>query len=215
MNSKLIVACILLRLLPISALEAHIYYENAECIDDDTIKGTYVLSYDSTSDKYQGFTWEHYHGKCMHFYGGYLNLHDMNYNIASYSKMIGFGSCVECDGMVGCSSGGDCDTFMTYPLHQKYQLGEDGSGTDEISGDTYSSVNSYLMNTVMESQQTPAESYLTSSVVGGGVFAAMLVGLVFVLEISRRVKEEEKREHFRYRNADSKGKDECPTSDVL
>jgi len=95
-----------------NALNAYLFYEDAQCSGTKSIRGSLVYEYDdSTSTETEGFTIDAYNGPCNYFEGGY---HDfLNDSDETDSDMIQ-GFCMTCDEVVGCSASEDsCDEFYT------------------------------------------------------------------------------------------------------
>ena len=96
-----------------NALNAYLFYENANCTGTKSIEGDLVYQYDESSMmNTNGFIVDEYSGPCNYFGGGY---HDFlnDSNDTDYEYMTE-GFCMTCDGVVGCSASYDeCDDFYT------------------------------------------------------------------------------------------------------
>jgi len=95
-----------------NALNAYLFYENAECSGTNYIRGSLVYEYDdSTSTETEGFIIHAYNGPCNYFEGGYHDfLNDSNETDSDMTQ----GFCMTCDGVVGCSASEySCDEFYT------------------------------------------------------------------------------------------------------
>jgi hypothetical protein len=112
------------------ALSAYYSYQDALCVDDNTIEGTFVMSFDDPDYADYGFSMD-YTGECLYFTEGSLNLDNSD---ACVLDSIDFGSCVECNGVTGCSSDGTCSNFKTYATpvsSNSYQLSQGSSAGKE------------------------------------------------------------------------------------
>jgi hypothetical protein len=112
------------------ALSYYWSYEDALCVDDYTIEGTIVMSWDDPDYAEYGFSSD-YSGECLHLTEGSQSLY--NDDGSTYYN-YDYGSCVECDGVVGCSSDGTCSNFKTYAApvsSNSYQLSQGGSTNNE------------------------------------------------------------------------------------
>jgi hypothetical protein len=112
------------------ALSYYYSYQDALCVDDYTIKGTFVMSWDDADYAAYGFS-SAYYGDCLYLTEGSQSVspHD-DESFDAYD----YGSCVECDGLVGCSSDGTCSNFKTYAApvsSNSYQLSQGGSTNKE------------------------------------------------------------------------------------
>jgi len=104
-------------------LKAFIYYEDASCVDSNTISGTFIYAYSDTSmSDEKGFSKKHYNSTCKYFKGGF---YDFEYNSGNKEKMYS-GYCIKCNGTVGCTSKeGRCKYFQTaYPSEEPYYSGK-------------------------------------------------------------------------------------------
>ena len=96
----------------VHALSAYWTYEGASCSSNTTIEGDAFMEWDDSQYSDFGLSEFNYAGDCLYFLGGSMDIEDYNYT--SFASFVGAGYCVSCDNMVGCSSTGSCDDFMTY-----------------------------------------------------------------------------------------------------
>lgn len=103
------------------AISYYYSYEDATCVDDGTIEGTFVLSWDDADYSAFGYS-ASYYGGCLYLVDGSM---DIGNETALDSSTDGYeyGYCVACDGVTGCSSDGTCDNFMTLPAPDSYYSG--------------------------------------------------------------------------------------------
>lgn len=57
-----------------SALNAYLYYNNAECLSETVIQGSLVYSYDDESLSNEGFTVNSYSGSCKYLPEGLVEI---------------------------------------------------------------------------------------------------------------------------------------------
>jgi hypothetical protein len=117
------------------ALSYYYSYQDASCIDEYTIEGTFVMSWDDTDYAGFGFSMD-YSGECAYLPDGSQSLIDDDGNYV-FDGNEDFGICVECNGVVGCSSDGTCSNFKTYAApvsSNSYQLTQGGSTNKEEQG---------------------------------------------------------------------------------
>ena len=95
-----------------NALNAYLFYEDAQCSGAKSIRGSLVYEYDdSTGMETDGFVIDAYNGPCNYFEGGY---HDFLNDSDETDSDMTQGFCITCDGVVGCSASEDsCDEFYT------------------------------------------------------------------------------------------------------
>lgn len=176
-------------------LSAFYSYEDATCIDSNTIKGTAVMSYDDSDYAAYGYSMSYY-GGCMYFSGGSLDLEDYDYGYGFYE----YGYCVECDGAVGCSSDGSCDNFMTYPgttASSGYQQMVSGSSnySDEQTTLPFGQAASQIKSASLEAEEhkveqedTNGEASMNVAVSGGLVGMALMSLIVAVIYWTKKRK---------------------------
>lgn len=186
------------------AINAYIYYTDATCIDSETISGTFNLAYDSSSLQGFGLSDDH-NGECIYFTNGYIDISSGYSNIAS--SMVN-GYCVECNGVVGCSSTQDsCDDIKTIVTTSLYQMSSSNEvqgsnqyqSTDAASGESetpaYQNARDVQKEAMMKldyGSQGTGQSSIMYAVLGGFVGLLTLVSLVAIFEGARqwRVKRE-------------------------
>ncbi len=76
MAHEFIYLCLSLFCAQSFALKSYLYYEDAECIDNNSIQGTLAYTYDDDTMEQYGFTIENYSGSCRYIPGGFLDLSD-------------------------------------------------------------------------------------------------------------------------------------------
>lgn len=116
------------------ALSYYYSYQNARCVDDSTIEGTFIMSFDDPDYAAYGFSVDDYTGECLYLTEGSQNLYNDDGSAACVFDSMDYGSCVECNGVVGCSSDGTCSNFKTYAApvsSNSYQLSQGGSTNNE------------------------------------------------------------------------------------
>jgi hypothetical protein len=114
------------------ALSYYYSYQDALCVDDYTIEGTFVMSFDDPDYATYGFTSD-YSGECLYLTEGSQSLYNDDGSTA-YVADFDYGSCIECNGVAGCSSDGTCSNFKTYAApvsSNSYQLSQGGSTNKE------------------------------------------------------------------------------------
>ena len=106
-------------------------YREAKCVDEFTIRGTIELAWDdlecASSFEYRTA----YYGGCLHLVDGTMNLDTFRtlhadatntseeenfYLTGNMMNYYDHGTCMECSGVVGCSSDGTCGNFKSYPM---------------------------------------------------------------------------------------------------
>jgi hypothetical protein len=115
------------------ALSSYYSYQDSVCVDDYTIEGTFVMSWDDPTYADYGFSID-YTGECLYLIEGSMALFNDDGSVSSVFDNIDYGSCVECNGVVGCSSDGTCSNFKTYAApvsSNSYQLSQGGSAGKE------------------------------------------------------------------------------------
>jgi hypothetical protein len=115
------------------ALSSYYSYQDSVCVDDYTIEGTFVMSWDDPTYADYGFSID-YTGECLYLIEGSMALFNDDGSVSSVFDNIDYGSCVECNGVVGCSSDGTCSNFKTYAApvsSSSYQLSQGGSTNQE------------------------------------------------------------------------------------
>lgn len=119
--NALFLVAVLLAVAPsiTEGVNAYIYYNNAACIDNSTISGTFNLAYDDSSLSKFGLSLG-YEGSCLYFKDGYLNLN----NFTSAWDAMEFGYCVTCNGVVTCAGDDSCDDVATISSSNIYQMTE-------------------------------------------------------------------------------------------
>lgn len=105
-------------------------YRDAKCVDEFTIRGTIELVWDDL-DYASSFEFRtDYYGGCLHLVDGPMNLDtyrslhaeaanssDENFYLKdNLNNYYDLGTCMECNGLVGCSSDGTCVNFKSYPM---------------------------------------------------------------------------------------------------
>ena len=157
-----------------NALNAYLFYENAQCSGTNSIDGDLVYQYDESSMmNTEGFIVEEYSGPCNYFDGGY---HDfLNESNETDNYMIQ-GYCVTCDGVVGCSAAEDeCDEFFTISL---------ANDTDYAEANAQDN-NAYVISSAKKFQKRvysevfPDETTLSFyPILAGAISMVALLGLV-------------------------------------
>jgi hypothetical protein len=173
------------------ALSYYWSYEDALCVDDYTIEGTIVMSWDDPDYAEYGFSSD-YSGECLHLTEGSQSLY--NDDGSTYYN-YDYGSCVECNGVVGCSSDGTCSNFKTYAApvsSNSYQLSQGGSTNKEEKaapkcgavakevGESSESIFSahHYTSTGGESSEAESLGLFVSAVGVAGVVGAALVAIM-------------------------------------
>ncbi|CAB9504370.1 expressed unknown protein [Seminavis robusta] len=184
------------------SLHGYFSYKDAACQDSSTIAGTAVMSYDDDDfTAMYGMEFD-YEGSCLYYVGGSIDIY--SYDIDK--EIFGEGVCTECYGMVGCSTDGSCDNFMTYTASVRssssgYQLTGsktrlDNETLQELKEPALGLQNSvqnavfYHENRSSGAPQDDPRFYI----LGGAIGCVSLLGLVAVLERlrQRRVAREQK-----------------------
>mmetsp|Transcript_24542 Transcript_24542/g.36365 ORF Transcript_24542/g.36365 Transcript_24542/m.36365 type:complete len:231 (-) Transcript_24542:266-958(-) len=157
-----------------NALNAYLFYEDAQCSGTKSIRGSLVYEYDdSTSTETEGFTIDAYNGPCNYFEGGY---HDfLNDSDETDSDMIQ-GFCMTCDEVVGCSASEDsCDEFYTISPANDTDYAEANDQDD----------NAYIISSAKKFQKRvysevfPDETTLSFyPILAGAISMVALLGLV-------------------------------------
>jgi hypothetical protein len=115
-------------------------YLDGKCVDEFTVKGKFVLSSDDYDYASCGYM-TRYYGGCLYLVDGVmdhamdLEKHDRgssesNYYLHDYVSYYDYGTCVECNGVVGCSPDGTCSNFKTLStptVCKNYQRTQDES----------------------------------------------------------------------------------------
>jgi hypothetical protein len=195
--TSLIGCCFLLfNVLTANAVSYYYSYEDAKCVNEDTIKGTFVLSWDDFDYADFGYS-ASYYGGCLYLVDGSMDIATLNDAMLSGSyDYYSYGTCVECDGVVGCSSDGTCSNFQTYPAPEatssSYQLsqGQSSSSTETTTaapkyGATAKTVEASAMALVEGSSSessTPvaSEKMMMASFAIGMLIAGVLAGIIVV-----------------------------------
>lgn len=176
------------------ALSYYYSYQDASCIDDYTIDGTFVMSWDDSDYADFGFSTE-YSGECLYLTTGSQSLDDGTYSASSAFENYAFGNCVECNGLVGCSSDGTCSNFKTYAASvssNSYQLSQGGSTDNKEQaapkfgsvakelGESSESIISahHYTSTGGESSEPESFGLFVSAVGVAGVLGAALVAIL-------------------------------------
>jgi hypothetical protein len=182
------------------ALSYYYSYQDAYCLDDYTIDGTFVMSFDDADYAAYGFS-KDYSGECLYLTEGSQNLYNDDGSVADMYN-FDYGGCVECDGVVGCSSDGTCSNFKTYaaPVSSNgYQLSQGGSTNKEEQaapkfgsvakevGESSESIVSahHYTSTRGESSETASLGLFVSAV---GVVAGVVGATLVVIFVSRKRK---------------------------
>ena len=103
-----------------------------------------------------------YEGECGYYANGYMDVDNWD---DSDDDAFGTGYCVTCNGIVGCSSDGTCDNFMTYPV----EASSSGSGYQMTTAQTHaSSENQQLVETpamtlTQQAQKANIQAMMSSS----------------------------------------------------
>jgi len=162
--------------------KAYLYYENAQCTDDSNIEGTYVIAFDDENFADYGYS-DYYSGPCVYLTGGYWEV-DMSYYTNAYES-IEQGNCVECNGLVGCSSDGTCDSFMSTVPQASYQMAQDDDDDSEteIADGAYAMAAQIQQSTIktLESERTYSSS-AKYVMLGAFIGCAALFSLLATLE---------------------------------
>mmetsp|Transcript_35048 Transcript_35048/g.41834 ORF Transcript_35048/g.41834 Transcript_35048/m.41834 type:complete len:220 (+) Transcript_35048:60-719(+) len=171
-----------------SNARAYLFYENAKCTDDTNIEGIYTYAFDDESYSDYGYS-DYYTGDCLYLAGGYWEV-DMSYDSNAYES-IQYGSCVECNGQVGCSSDGTCDNFMNFVPQTSYQMTQD----DDVSG---AAITEGEFATAYQMQQSTIEAFESSKtssstaryvMIGASVGCVAIVGFFASLEGLRQIRQ--------------------------
>lgn len=114
----------------------------------------------------------------------------MSYYTDAYES-IEYGTCVECNGQVGCASDGTCDYFMSTVPQTSYQMTQynDDSET-EIADDVYALAAKMQQSTVKTLESSRTDSTSTRYVIIGALIGCTaLVGLLGILDGLRFLRE--------------------------
>jgi hypothetical protein len=175
------------------SIRGYFSYKNAQCSDYSTISGTAVMSYDDL-DFTALFGMEFaYQGPCMYFIGGSIDL----YSYDMRRDTFGEGVCTECYGIVGCSTDGSCETFMTYNGNTASNKGYQWTGNAEnrIDNETLQelkvpalALQEAVTAAVYSNQEnnTPPQDDPRFYILGGAISSVSLLGLVALLERLRQ-----------------------------
>eukprot|EP00977_Amphora_coffeiformis_P018052 scaffold6121_cov170-Amphora_coffeaeformis.AAC.2 len=165
-------------------LSMYLSYQDAVCTDSDNIAGTAVLSYDdSYYNELLSMSYE-YAAECLYLKGGYIDIESYSYdNVDDY---YGFGQCIKCNGVVGCSSDGTCSNFMTYPGEMSnggYQLTQGGgSSTKDESVRPKMGLAMKAQDATVNAMQSPSKNKREYS--GVNATSAFLIGGVIVVGLA-------------------------------
>jgi len=164
-----------------SNAKAYLYYENAQCTDDVNIEGTYTIAFDDDNYSSYGYS-DYYTGACLYLTDGYWEVDTSYY--PNTSESIQYGTCLECDGQVGCSSDGTCDNFMSSVPQNSYQMTQDdGDGVEGGDDDSETAMveDAYAMASQMQKSIIEAlESNMTSDSTAPYVVAGAFIGCVAI-----------------------------------
>jgi hypothetical protein len=179
----------------VNAVSYYYSYEDAKCVNEDTIKGKFVLSWDDSDYADFGYS-ASYYGGCAYLVDGSMDMEALSDAMLSGSyDYYDYGICVECDGVVGCSSDGTCSNFLTYPAPETtssgYQLSSQGqsSSTETTTapkyGATAKTVEASAMalvedNSSESSAPVVSETMMMASAAVGMLIAGVLAAVIVV-----------------------------------
>ena len=145
--STFIIGCVTLmsKIRTNNALNAYLYYEDAQCTGDNYISGTLIYDYeDDAKSVYdiKGFQVEEYDGPCHYFSGGF---YDFTYAEPQNGRYTSTGYCLKCNGVIGCSPTTDsCHEFSSLEPSTSDDGGNDDDAYNDDGDDDYSNTyNSY------------------------------------------------------------------------
>lgn len=114
----------------------------------------------------------------------------MSYDSNAYES-IQYGSCVECNGQVGCSSDGTCDNFMNSVPQTLYQMAQDDDVSETaITEDEFATAYQMQQLTIeaFESSNT-SSSTVRYVMIGASVGCVAIVGFLSTLEGLRQIRQ--------------------------
>ena len=170
------------------AVSFYYSYQDAICVDEYTIKGKFILSWDD-SDYADYGTSSNYYGGCMYLIDGAVDLDTFDWSADYYD----YGTCVECDGEVGCSSDGTCSNFKTYAApttSNSYQLTQGQSSLTKKTAPALGAVAQQVADSseaLMEKDNSGAPVLSDTAVVLGLLVAAVAAVILAVAARRRKV----------------------------
>jgi hypothetical protein len=170
-----------------NALNAYLFYEDAQCSGAKSIRGSLVYEYDdSTGMETDGFVIDAYNGPCNYFEGGY---HDFLNDSDETDSDMTQGFCITCDGVVGCSASEDsCDEFYTISAADDTDYAE--ANAQDNSTDVISSAKTFQKRVYSEAKKEMKKIPIVQVIAGATAMVAML------LVLSRSISYVQKLESF-------------------
>lgn len=170
-------------------------YSDATCVDDDTIKGTFVLSWDNADYSAYGYT-ASYYGGCLYLVDGSMEINDLQAKLtAGTYDYYSYGTCVECDGVVGCSSDGTCSNFKTYPPPETsgggYQLSQSSSTTKATTAPKYGTTAKKVEESAMalaadNTIESSAPALSGTMMIASAAVGLLIAGVLTILIVRKR-----------------------------